>query len=66
MKSSRVQSEIDRSENALNLLGGQIDSVVNVEDKLPFLRGKLVVIRKVAETPDIYPRKAGIPKKRPL
>jgi len=33
MKSSRVQSEIDRSENALNLLGGQIDSVVNVEDK---------------------------------
>ena len=66
MKSSRVQSEIDRSENALHLLGGQIDSVVNVEDKLPFLRGKLVVIRKVAETPDIYPRKAGIPKKRPL
>ena len=66
MKSSAVQSEIDRSENALNLLGGQIDSVVNVEDKLPFLRGKLVVIRKVAETPDIYPRKAGIPKKRPL
>ena len=66
MKSFRVQSEIDRSENALNLLGGQIDSVVNVEDKLPFLRGKLVVIRKVAETPDIYPRKAGIPKKRPL
>ncbi|HBF01059.1 MAG TPA: hypothetical protein DDW46_08340 [Dehalococcoidia bacterium] len=66
MKSSRVQSEIDRSENALNLLGGQIDSVVNVEDKLPFLPGKLVVIRKVAETPDIYPRKAGIPKKRPL
>ena len=66
MKSSAVQSEIDRSENALNLLGGQIDRVVNVEDKLPFLPGKLVVIRKIAKTPDVYPRKAGIPKKRPL
>ena len=66
MKSSRVESEIDRSETALNLLGGQIDSVVNVGDKLPLLPGKLVVIRKIAETPDIYPRKAGIPKKRPL
>jgi 16S rRNA (guanine527-N7)-methyltransferase len=66
MKSSRVQSEIDRSENALNLLGGEIDRVVDVEDKLPFLPGKLVVIRKIGETPDIYPRKAGIPKKRPL
>ena len=66
MKSFRVQSEIDRSERALNLLGGQIDSVVNVEDKLPFLPGRLVVIRKIAETPEIYPRKAGIPKKRPL
>jgi 16S rRNA (guanine527-N7)-methyltransferase len=66
MKSSRVQPEIDRSETALNLLGGQIDSVVNVGDKLPLLPGKLVVIRKIAETPDIYPRKAGIPKKRPL
>ena len=66
MKSSAVQSEIDRSENALKLLGGEIDRVVSVEDKLPFLPGKLVVIRKVAKTPNIYPRKAGIPKKRPL
>ena len=66
MKSSAVQSEIDRSENALKLLGGEIDRVVSVEDKLPFLPGKLVVIRKVAKTSDIYPRKAGIPKKRPL
>ena len=66
MKSSAVQSEIDRSENALKLLGGEIDRVVSVEDKLPILPGKLVVIRKIAKTSDIYPRKAGIPKKRPL
>jgi len=40
--------------------------VVSVAGKLPYSEGQLVVIRKRSETPLNFPRKAGIPKKRPL
>lgn len=66
MKGPKVQSEIDDSEKALGLLGGQIEGVVDVRSVIPSLSGRLVAIRKVSETPKNYPRKAGIPQKRPL
>ncbi len=66
MKGGGVELEIARSTQALKLLGGEIDKVVRVGEKLPCSDGQLVVIRKISETPLIFPRKAGIPKKRPL
>ena len=66
MKGSGVELEIARSTQALKSLGGEIDKVVSVAEKLPCSDGQLVVIRKISETPLNFPRKAGIPKKRPL
>ena len=66
MKGAGVGLEISRSTRALKLLGGEIDKVVDVGERLPCSEGQLVVIRKVSETPLSFPRKAGIPKKRPL
>ena len=54
------------AEGAIRLLGGELRRVVPVElPGLPEDRS-LVVIEKVGPTPDTYPRRPGIPRKRPL
>jgi 16S rRNA (guanine527-N7)-methyltransferase len=54
------------AEGAIALLGGELRRVVPVElPGLPEDRS-LVVIEKVGPTPERYPRRAGIPSKRPL
>lgn len=66
MKGADVESEIRLSAQSLKLLGGEIEKVVSVAEKLPSSDGQLLAIRKISETPLNFPRKAGIPKKRPL
>ena len=54
------------AERAIRLLGGELRRIVHVElPGLPEDRS-LVVIEKVSPTPDGYPRRTGIPGKRPL
>ena len=54
------------AEKAISLLGGELRRVVQVE--LPGLaeNRSLVVIEKVHPTPGAYPRRPGVPSKRPL
>jgi len=54
------------AEKAISLLGGELRRVVPVE--LPGLaeNRSLVVIEKVHPTPVAYPRRSGLPSKRPL
>jgi 16S rRNA (guanine527-N7)-methyltransferase len=65
-KGSATPREISESENALSELGGVIVSANPLE--LPFAgpTPTLVLVKKVAPTPDRYPRRVGIPNKRPL
>jgi 16S rRNA (guanine527-N7)-methyltransferase len=58
--------EIAAAEQALTLLGGKIEAVLPY--RLPLLdEGRsLVVARKRGETPQKYPRRPGMPEKRPL
>lgn len=54
------------AEKAITLLGGELRRVVPVElPGLPEDRS-LVVIEKISPTPERYPRRPGIPRKRPL
>lgn len=54
------------AEPIIELLGGELRRVVSVElPGLPEDRS-LIVIEKVSPTPAAYPRRAGIPTKRPL
>ena len=65
-KSANVEEEVKKSSNALGVLGGEVENVFKFE--LPENGGarSLVVIRKMAATPEKYPRKAGKPVKKPL
>ena len=65
VKGSRMEAEINASANALATLGGVVEVNFHLELPLPSPPG-LVIVRKVAETPEEFPRRSGIPSKRPL
>ncbi len=65
-KGPEVAQEVQEAEPAMKLLGGRLEEVRAVQ--LPGLEFSchLVVVEKIAWTPDKYPRRPGIPAKRPL
>jgi 16S rRNA (guanine527-N7)-methyltransferase len=65
MKGEDIDEEIDVSKRAVFLMGGKIEDVIEYEISGD-IRRKIVIIRKVAETPGKFPRKPGIPEKSPL
>jgi 16S rRNA (guanine527-N7)-methyltransferase len=65
-KRGDIQEELQRAEKAISILGGRLKEVRPVTlVEFPDNRS-LVVIEKVSHTPDKYPRRAGMPAKRPL
>lgn len=65
-KGESAHAEAQASENALNLLGAQLHKIEKIT--LPGVVDErfLVVIKKTAATPALYPRTVGIPSKKPL
>jgi 16S rRNA (guanine527-N7)-methyltransferase len=65
-KGAQVADELHAAQAAIQVLGGQLREVKAIQ--LPGLRESrsLVLIDKVASTPSKYPRRPGIPHKRPL
>jgi 16S rRNA (guanine527-N7)-methyltransferase len=65
-KGSAAHEEVLCSEEAIRTLGGRLTKLIPVE--VPGLAETrvLVVIDKIAQTPDAYPRGRGLPRKRPL
>jgi 16S rRNA (guanine527-N7)-methyltransferase len=59
-------AEAHAAEGAMHILGGRLAQLIPVE--LPRVAESrfLVLVKKVAETPEKYPRRSGIPAKRPL
>ncbi len=66
MKGANVESELNKAGHALSILGAEITEVVNLD--LPNNSGRrtLIVMKKIAPTPAAYPRRAGIPTKKPI
>jgi 16S rRNA (guanine527-N7)-methyltransferase len=65
-KGSVVENEVEAARAAIALLGGELAEIQTVE--VPGLDAprRLVVVAKASPTPDKYPRRPGIPAKRPL
>ena len=65
-KKGSIGGELDRSRSALQALGGRLREIQPVlveglqDDRV------LVVVEKTASTPGGYPRRTGMPRKRPL
>ncbi len=65
-KSIDVKDELAQAEKAVGTLGGAIREVKQVEIPALGRRRSLVVLEKIATTPERYPRRPGMPEKRPL
>lgn len=72
-KKANISNELDRAQGAINTLGGELRHVMPITfagaltGALAGLNGNaLVVIEKRRATPVRYPRRPGMPAKRPL
>jgi 16S rRNA (guanine527-N7)-methyltransferase len=66
MKNGDIEAEVMAADNAIHTLGGRLREERRVELKELGEDRVLVVVDKLVATPERYPRRAGIPKKRPL
>lgn len=66
MKGDAVEKEIEDAIPALQALGGRIKATHPVALPVVDETRHLIVIEKTAPTPSKYPRRPGMPKKRPL
>jgi len=65
-KKGTINEEINRANKAISVLGGSLREVKRI-DLAEFADERyLIVIDKVSPTPEHYPRRPGIPAKRPL
>jgi len=65
-KKGTIDQEIGRANRAIGLLGGNLREVKRVDLEEFADERQLVIIDKVLPTPELYPRRPGIPSKRPL
>jgi 16S rRNA (guanine527-N7)-methyltransferase len=63
-KSADSEEEIEKAKRAIHILGGKIEKVDTFE--LYDMGRSIVKIKKIKQTPGVYPRKAGTPSKKPL
>jgi 16S rRNA (guanine527-N7)-methyltransferase len=65
-KKGDVEQEVDGAKEAITILGGKLSEIRRVELEGFSDARYLVIIDKILPTPDKYPRRAGLPKRRPI
>ena len=63
MKGARVEEELAAAEQACRLVGGRMAGRRVID---PEAGSCIVEVRKIAPTPPLYPRRPGLPARRPL
>jgi len=65
-KKGEVGQEVNRAKEAIAILGGKLDQIKKIElDEFADVR-YLVIIDKIYPTPSKYPRRPGVPRRRPI
>lgn len=65
-KKGVIKPEVDKAARAISIMGGSLTEVKRIELEELVDERYLIVIDKVAPTPQEYPRRPGVPPKRPL
>ncbi len=66
MKGPKADKEIEDAEYAIKLLGGIVKDRILIKNPYMESQHEIIVIEKVSETPEKYPRKPGTPSKKPI
>jgi 16S rRNA (guanine527-N7)-methyltransferase len=65
-KKGEINEEVTRAEKAIAAMGGKLGDIKRIElDEFTDAR-YLIIIDKIRPTPEKYPRRAGIPERRPI
>ncbi len=65
-KGPNIKDEIEHAEKAIEILGGEIKKLKKINLPISKEGRTIIIIKKIKNTPIKYPRRVGIPKKRPL
>ena len=66
MNGPNSKEEIIEAENAIKILGGKIENIDKIILPESEIERNIIIIKKVSNTPNKYPRKAGTASKQPL
>ena len=66
MKGSDIEEELEQAEFAIKELGGKIEKIDSFCLPDSDIERNNIIIKKIKDTPNKYPRKAGIPQKLPM
>ena len=66
LKGPNYQDELEAGEYAIKVLGGRIEEIINYDLPVEGDQRSLIIIKKVKPTPKEFPRKSGLPSKKPL
>ena len=66
MKGNDIEEELEQAKFAIKELGGKIEKVESFNLPNSDMERNIIIITKIKETPNRYPRKAGMPSKMPL
>lgn len=66
MKGSDIKEELENAKNAIKELGGKIEKDEGLLLPKTEIKRHLIIIKKIKNTNDKYPRKPGIPAKEPI
>lgn len=66
LKGPLAEEEVKSAHRAVKILGGKIEDIFEAQIPFTDLKHKIVVIKKVGQTPLKYPRKPGIATKTPI
>lgn len=66
MKGPSVDDEIIEAKKAIGILGAKIEDIIKINIEGTDLNHNLVILKKVKDTPNTYPRKPGTAKKKPI
>lgn len=66
MKGETAPAETQSASQAIHIMGGKLHKLVHVELPGVVEERFIVVVNKVAQTPEEYPRRTGVPSKTPI
>lgn len=65
-KGQNLSRELEEARRTIEILGGELKGIISLRLPLSRKSRKLVIIEKILETPERFPRRPGIPQKRPI
>lgn len=66
MKGNKGEEELKNAKNAIDKLGGEVEKIEKIMLPDSDIERIIIVIKKIKNTSNQYPRKAGMPSKEPL